>query len=126
MSDMMQILANQFKELPELKDVVVKPYYRPESLAPNKASLVIVPMNPPRQSDYGSNKALRKQFTYQFNIEASTKAKCTEIATAIERVLVKLGFHQLNGGLDEYFAETKRFVDARRYRGYSRIYDTNY
>lgn len=39
----------------------------------------------------------------------------------------KLGFGQISGkGLDEYFSETKRFVDARRYEGNTKIYDTEY
>ena len=126
MSDMMMVVASKIKERPELADVTVKPYYRPESLAQDKASLVIVPMAPPRQVDFGSDKPLRKQFTYQINIEASSKALCTSVALAVDEVLTGLGFYQLNGGIDEYFVETKRFVDARRYRGYSQLYDTAY
>lgn len=126
MSDMMKMIADRLKKLPALSDVTIKPYYRPESLKESMASLVIVPMAPPKQADFGSDKALRKQFTYQFNIEASTKARCTEIACALEKVMDELQFHQLSGGLDEYFVETKRYVDARRYRGYSSLYDTEY
>lgn len=126
MSDMMKLIAMRLKERPELAGVTIKPYYRPESLAQDESSLVIVPMAPPRQADYGSDKALRKQFTYQMNIEASSKDLCTSIACAVEEVLADLGFHQLNGGLDEYFVETQRFVDARRYRGYGQLYETAY
>lgn len=100
MSDMMKMIADRFKALPELSEVTIKPYYRPESLKANMASLVIVPMAPPKQADFGSDKALRKQFTYQFNIEASTKSQCTEIACAVEKVMDELQFHQLSGGLD--------------------------
>ncbi|HFR4576465.1 TPA: hypothetical protein ACHWJ6_000806 [Streptococcus suis] len=126
MSDMMKTIAERFKLQPELKDLVIKPYYRPESLGKNEPSLIIVPMAPPKQKGYGSDKPLRKEFTYQITIEAKTKVRCTEIALACERVMLELGFTQLNGGLDEYFIETARYVDARRYRGYSKLYDTNY
>jgi DNA-binding transcriptional regulator PaaX len=40
-----------------------------------------------------------------------------EIQAEVKKELKKLGFGQLKDGLDEYFNETKRFVDARRYRG---------
>ena len=126
MTDMMTVIHNHLKVLPELEGVTIKPYYRPESLARHQSSLAIVPMAPARQNSFASDEPLRKEFTYQMNIEASTKEECTRIAGAVEKVFLKLGFYQLSGGLDEYFVETKRYVDARRYRGYSSIYDTEY
>lgn len=126
MSDMMKNIHERLKSAVALKGVVIKPYYRPETLDKSASSLVIVPMAPPRQDSFGSNKPLRKEFTYQINIEASSKLECSRIATECEQVLLAMGFIQLNGGLDEYFVETGRYVDARRYRGYSAIYDTDY
>lgn len=126
MSDMMKKIADLLKTEPAMQGVAIKPYYRPESLNKRDPSLAIVPMAPPKQYSFASNKPLRKEFTYQMNIEAPTKSRCTEIAQAVENVLFGLGFIQLNGGLDEYFVETERYVDARRYRGYSAIYDTDY
>ncbi|NQO74792.1 hypothetical protein HO952_06850 [Streptococcus suis] len=126
MSDMMRRIGDLLKQQPELVGVAVKPYYRPESLDASEPSLAIVPMAPPKQASFGSDRALQKELTYQMNIEASSKSKVTEIALAVERVLNELGFVQLNGGLDEYFIETKRYVDARRYRGRSPLYDVDY
>ncbi|MDG3136269.1 hypothetical protein [Streptococcus suis] len=126
MSDMMRRIADLLKKESVMDGVTIKPYYRPESLAQSDPSLAIVPIAPPKQHSFASDRSLNKEFTYQMNIEASTKARCTEIALAVEKVMVSMGFHQLNGGLDEYFIETNRYVDARRYRGYSSIYDTDY
>lgn len=126
MTDMLEHIAEGMKQLPKLKDVVIKPYYRPESTPDNVASVVIVPVTPAQASAYGSNKPLKKQFTYQINVEAFTKAKSAEIANAIGEYLLEKGFMQINGGIDDYFRETKRYVDARRYRGYSPLYDTQY
>lgn len=126
MTDMMVTIRDKLANLPELKGVTIKPYYRPEALAKDKPSLVIVPMTPPKQETFGSDAFLRKQFTYQMTIEARTKAEVTRIACAVEKVLHEMGFTQLSGGLDEYFKETERYVDARRYRGLSRLYDIDY
>ena len=38
----------------------------------------------------------------------------------------QIGFGLLDGVLDQYFNETKRFVDARRYRKNTQIHDTDY
>lgn len=126
MSDMMRQISDKLRALPELQGVTIKPYYRPEALLKSASSIVIVPMAPPRQMTFGSDRPLRKEFTYQINIEASSKETCTQLALAVERVLLALGFIQLSGGLDEYFVETERYVDARRYRGYSDMYDIHY
>ncbi|HFI0902325.1 TPA: hypothetical protein ACGOYP_001714 [Streptococcus suis] len=126
MSDMMKRIGVLLKQQPELVDIAVKPYYRPESLDANEPSITIIPMAPPKQVSFGSDRALQKEFTYQINSEASSKSKATEIALAVERVLNELGFVQLNSGLDEYFIETNRYVDVRRYRGRSSLYDIDY
>ena len=54
-------------------------------------------------------------------------ASRTWVQYEIKKEMKKLGFGQISGqGLDEYFSETKRFVDARRYEGNTKIYDTKY
>jgi len=44
----------------------------------------------------------------------------------IKQEMKKLNYGQMTGGLDEYFPDTGRFVDARRYRGTTSLYDTDY
>lgn len=126
MTDMMQTIQQKLKKLEVFEGVVIKPYYRPESMSDSDPSVVIVPMAPAKQETFGSNTPLRKQFSYQINVEASTKARATELAHATEKVLLEMGFLQLSGGLDEYFIETRRYVDARRYRGHSALYDVEH
>ena len=126
MTDMLKYIGDCLMEMPELEGIVIKPYYRPESLEKSAPSIVIVPMNPPRQATYGSDKPLRKEFNYQINIEASSKPECTRLALAVEKFLLEMDCYQLSGGLDEYFVETERYVDARRYRLYSNLYDAEH
>ena len=52
--------------------------------------------------------------------------KAPGFSQTVKAVMWKFGYVQLNGGLDEYFSETKRFVDARRYRKNTQIHDTDY
>ena len=47
MSDMMRAISETLRGTDELKGVVIKPYVRPESLAKDKASVVIVPLSSP-------------------------------------------------------------------------------
>lgn len=126
MSDMMRAISETLRATDELKGVVIKPYVRPESLAKDKASVVIVPLSSPMQSDFASDRPQRMRFSYQINVEASSKNEVITLAIAVKEALLSMGFLQEQGGLDEYFPETGRYVDARHYRGYSPVYQTDY
>jgi len=69
---------------------------------------------------------MSQTFSYQINVETQSRILTKEIAKAVKAAMWKFGYTQLNGGLDEYFPETKRFVDARRYRKNTQIHDTDY
>ena len=52
---------------------------------------------------------------------------CNQLQVEIEQSLSELGYKRLpNQELDEYFKDTRRYVDARRYQKITRIYDTDY
>lgn len=124
--DMVLSIANKLKEKVELAQVSIKPYYRPESLPEREPSVVIIPLESPRQNSYGGDRPLRKEFTYQINVESGNLSEVKRLARIVEEVLLDLDFFQLPEGLDEYFVETRRYVDSRRYRGYSSIYQIDY
>lgn len=88
--------------------------------------LTIRPLQPPVATTYASNQNLGMVFHYQIDVQSSDRMKCKEIQQAVKEVMESLGFAQQSGGLDEYFEETGRFVDARRYLGNMQIYDTDY
>ena len=124
--DILRKIGETLIAVPALKGVVVKPFERPESVKAQDPSVVIVPMKPPTQTTYGSNIPLRKRFTYQIEVEAATYLKAIELGLAVEKAMLGLGFYQLDEGMESYFGETRRYVDVRRYRGYSELYDTEY
>lgn len=126
MKDMMEVVQQKLKSCPILSEVIIKGFERPESLEDNEPSIVIYPMGPPKTGEIGSNTHLNMVYTYQINVETIDYVKSKEYASAVRDMLEELHFYQLEGGLDEYFQETGRYVDARRYRGCSPLYDKNY
>lgn len=139
MKDMMMEVYNRLIKNPLIKEKTsfindngkteyrIKFYEAPESLDLAKPFIIIdTPLGPPTSAYYAANKELSRQFSYQINVETMNRMLTKEIAKAVKETMLELGFGQLDGGLDEYFNETKRFVDARRYRKNTRIYDTDY
>lgn len=104
----------------------IKYYDNPSTADHDKLFIVITPMGPPTPIISGSDSELSLQFTFQINVESLDRKACKQAQHEIKSEMLKLGFGQLEEGLDEYFPETSRFVDARRYRGSTRLYDTNY
>lgn len=113
-------------ELSELIGNRIAGYNYEEERDHDKPFVVITPINPPKPGVAGSDTFLNVEFTYQINVEGKDRKTVKRIATIIREQMFLLGFTQLSGGLDEYFVDTQRFVDARRFRGKSKIYHTNY
>lgn len=101
----------------------LKSYQRPESLPDTQTSIIIDPLGPPEEAAKGSNTSLSNKFIYQINVESTDRIECKKLQSKIKTLLNEFGFTQTSGGLDEYFDTTKRYVDARRYIGYSKLYE---
>lgn len=101
----------------------LKSYQRPESLPDDQTSIIIDPLGPPEEAVKGSNTSLSNKFIYQINVESIDRIECKKLQSKIKTLLNEFGFSQTSGGLDEYFDTTKRYVDARRYIGYSKLYE---
>lgn len=101
----------------------LKSYQRPESLPDTQTSIIIDPLGPPEEAAKGSNTSLSNKFIYQINVESTDRIECKKLQSKIKTLLNEFGFTQTSGGLDEYFDATKRYVDARRYIGYSKLYE---
>jgi hypothetical protein len=131
MKDMMMEVYNTLIANPLIAEKVtsrqIKFYEAPESFDKSKAFIIIDTFNgPSTPAYYAANKELSQQFSYQINVESTNRVLTKEIAKAVKESMCAFGFAQLSGGLDEYFPETQRFVDARRYRKNTQIYDTDY
>lgn len=125
MTDIIDVVADEFLKNDVLKDVVIKSFVRPEALPDDASSIVILPVGPPNQSDFASDKPLRKQWMFQVNVETTDYSETKRLAREVEKEMLALSFFQSSGGLDEFFPETGRYVDARTYVGYSKAYDIN-
>lgn len=104
----------------------IKYYIYPETADMSGPFITIRPLAPPQAANYASDKSLGFQFSYQVDVQSYDRKKCKEVQRAVKDVMYALGFSQQAGGLDEYFEETKRFVDARRYSKTTELYDTEY
>lgn len=104
----------------------IKYYLYPETGDTEYPFITIRPMKPPQDSVYGSDRALVCEFLYQIDVQSHDRKKCKEIQQAVMSVMYRLGYSQQPGGLDDYFEETKRYVDARRYFAATKPYDTDY
>ncbi|MGV3010019.1 hypothetical protein ACEE67_01715 [Streptococcus thoraltensis] len=121
--DMLEELYAALKADEGLKDITIKSFKRPETLANDLPSIVIKPVISPMQSARASDTSLAKKFVYQVNAESISRKEAKELQKRIEVVMENNGFFQIEGGLEDYVEDIKRYVDARTYRGFSRLYE---
>ncbi|MBO1106085.1 hypothetical protein FQT01_12345 [Enterococcus faecalis] len=131
MKDMMMEVYDALIKNETIKELVtpqrIKFYEVPENLDMTKPFIVIDNFLGPQTNAYfANNKALSIRFNYQINVESMDRMTTKRISKAAEETMRQMGFGRLEGGLDQYFSETKRFVEARRYRKNTQIHDTNY
>lgn len=88
--------------------------------------IIITPFLTPIPAIYGSNQELAIEMTCQLSVESSNRKQTKELAYRIKQLMWGLGFGQLEFGLDEYLDDVERFVDVRRYRKVTNLYETNY
>lgn len=121
--DMLEELYAALKSDDVLKEVTIKSFVRPETLKNNATSIVIKPVTSPYQVGRASDKSLSKKFVYQINVESVNRKEAKELQKRIEVVMSNNGFFQIEGGLEDYIEDIKRYVDARTYRGFSPLYE---
>lgn len=120
--DQLEELYLALKEDEGLRDISIKSFKRPETLDDTEPSIVIIPIGPPQQSNAGSDGYLTKRFMYQINVESIDRKECKSLQAHIEQVLLSKGFHQMEGGLDEWIPDLQRYADARTYKGRGQLY----
>lgn len=121
--DMLTEIGELFKQDEVLRSVKTKTFKRPESLPSDQTSIVIVPLAPPRQTNFGSDKPLVKKFMYQIDVESVSRLECKDLQNRIEKKLMVIDFFQSDNGLERYDEDTNRYLDARTYKGFSSLYE---
>jgi hypothetical protein len=127
--DMLTNIYTEFKNDAVISKNVgdrVKYYDYPENEDVNKTRLIIIPLEPPKSGTSGSDDTLSTNFSFQIDVQSPNRKICKEVQAAVAHVMVAFNFARTSGGLDEYFQETKMFVDARRYEGNTKLYNSNY
>lgn len=96
----------------------IKFYDFPETSDTSKPFMIIAPLDVPTPELHGSNNNLGFEYLYQIDVQSSNRLIVKKVQEEARKEMKKLGFGQLSNGLDEYFTETKRYVDARRYSAF--------
>lgn len=104
----------------------IKPYLYPETGDKSGPFITIRPYKVQDDAYFGSDEELAINFGYQIDVEGVYRSTVKQLQFEVKKALKTIKFRQIDGGMDEYFKETKRYVDARRYTGNSNIYKTNY
>ncbi|EAC9266855.1 DUF3168 domain-containing protein [Listeria monocytogenes] len=95
----------------------IKYYDFPSTGDSNKTFLLIIPLDVPVPTNFSSNEAMWEDFLVQIDVQSDDRLTVKQIQEEVRKEMKRIGFGQLAGGLDEYFPETGRFVDARKYSG---------
>ncbi|CUK50303.1 TPA: DUF3168 domain-containing protein [Listeria monocytogenes] len=95
----------------------IKYYDFPSTGDSNKTFLLIIPLDVPVPTNFSSNEAMWEDFLVQIDVQSDDRLTVKQIQEEVRKEMKQIGFGQLAGGLDEYFPETGRFVDARKYNG---------
>ncbi|AVU89705.1 DUF3168 domain-containing protein [Listeria monocytogenes] len=95
----------------------IKYYDFPSTGDSNKTFLLIIPLDVPVPTNFSSNESTWEDFLVQIDVQSDNRLIVKQIQEEVRKEMKQLGFGQLAGGLDEYFPETGRFVDARKYSG---------
>ncbi|EAE1828866.1 DUF3168 domain-containing protein [Listeria monocytogenes] len=95
----------------------IKYYDFPSTGDSNKTFLLIIPLDVPVPTNFSSNESMWEDFLVQIDVQSDNRLIVKQIQEEVRNEMKRIGFGQLAGGLDEYFPETGRFVDARKYSG---------
>ncbi|AUJ29630.1 MAG: hypothetical protein LKJ22_01010 [Liquorilactobacillus nagelii] len=135
MKDMMMNVYNSLMGNDVIKDAVydstkkvhnIKFFDTPDGTLPD-TFILIRPMRPPQSAIEGSDESLATDFLYQLDVQSTVRMTCKTLQSEISKSLKPLGFTRYGTDeLDDYFSDTKHYVDARRYYAISKLYDTDY
>lgn len=130
MKDMLDILYERFLQDPIINEKITADrigyYVYGEEKDHTKPFMIIIPMGPPLPGMSGSDQELNVQHTYQIDVQGTDRKELKLIQKQIKKVMSNLNYGQLSEGLDEWLTDAKRFVDARRYRATTQLYDKDY
>lgn len=101
-------------------------YKEPDGTLP-PTLILIRPYSPPQYELSASDTGMQQSVTVQIDVQSNKRMTCKELQAEIEKELKCIGYRRLNGqDLDEYFEDSKRYVDARRYKFNTKIYEMGY
>lgn len=105
---------------PKIKEYVgdrIRAFEYPETADTTRPFIIIEPVTVPSLVAGASNSYLAESHLIDIHVQGPVYDIVKELQEEIRITMWSIGFKQLSNGLDEYFKETKRFVDVRSYEG---------
>lgn len=93
----------------------IKFYEYPENGNIDGPIIIIDPLGPPLDAEYGDDDPIIEEYLYQIDVWTKKRLVTKELAQRVKDVLRREGFYYYSGGIDEY--DNGIYRDARRVRG---------
>lgn len=127
---MKEEIRNAFIEMPLISSLVpennIKFYKWTDETRVSYPFILIVPTSPPLSGTHANDAELTKILTYDIHVQASNPEDTREIMLVAHSVMKNMGFAQMPGGVDDYFDDVRKYVQVRRYRINTKLYDNEY
>lgn len=79
--------------------------------------IMIRPLDVPQLEKAVSNNYMAESHMVQIDVEGKSLADVQAVQKEIRKILHGINLTQLPNGLDDYFEQTNRYIDSRRYEG---------
>ena len=127
---MKEKIRNVFIETPLISELVpeknIRFYKWTDETRVSYPFILIVPTSPPLSGTHANDEELTKVLTYDIHVQSDSVETTRDLMIVIHKIMKWIGFAQLPGGVDDYFEDTRKYVQARRYRVNTNLYDNHY
>lgn len=101
----------------QLVDNRIRAYEYPDTLDKSKPFIIIEPISVPMLVGAVSNNFLAENHLIDIHVQGYSYDEVKRIQEEVRKVMWANGFKQRTNGLDEYFNETRLYLDVRSYEG---------
>lgn len=92
-------------------------YQANENADTSNLYVIIRPLSPPVPEKGVSDNYLAESYLVKVDVEGSNLLDVKAVQNEIRKIMHSFGLRQQSDGLDDFFDETKHYVDSRNYEG---------
>ena len=119
MFDMLKTLKNYLYKNPTITQHCngrIRAFHYDETADTSNTYILIDPIIAPQPDTFASDTNLTTEYVYQIDVRGPNYDTVKLVQEAIRQTMWSIGFYQQDG-IDQYDAEIRLYLDARRYRG---------